>query len=384
MIWWQFSVVTNEELKKIKDSIAMTHPGISVKAWQIAQEVEKLTQTKLDESTIRGRFIEMGEPLSGVGGVFVSKTATPFEMPVEKTKRSTLEPPKPFEIPDDLKPYIPTADEFTDYVSRDIDKRLAIHYNIGPLTDRYKYPLTQGKQGTGKTYSHKQYAWKTGLPFFLYSCYEDFKLAKLYGDKTIKNGSIMFQESLFVKASQSPSVLLFDEINAISNANSFDFHALLQNRELFVKDANEGKGKVYKLHKECRIGFAQNPKSAKYIGGHIKPSNFLGRCTYLTYPEFKPKEIKEAIHKRFPQLVNTDLDNFTKYYFAVIEAIERSQIPVDVSIRQINNVIDLWLHGLELKDALEDGLSSILEAISQPKAKEAFFRIAQAIWKELM
>jgi hypothetical protein len=29
-------------------------------------------------------------------------------------------------------------------------------------------------------------------------------------------------------------------------------------------------------------------------------------------------------------------------------------------------------------------MTSILEAISQPKAKESFFRLAQAVWKELM
>jgi midasin (ATPase involved in ribosome maturation) len=244
--------------------------------------------------------------------------------------------------------------------------------------------VCQGKQGTGKTYSAAYYAWNNKLPFFLFSMFEDFKLPKLFGDKTIINGSIKFQESTFVKATQGPCVILFDEINALSNANTFDFHALLQNRELFIKDANDGAGRVYHLHEDCKICFAQNPKSAKYIGGNIKASNFLGRCTYLTYPEFSKKEIRLALRKKFPELNKDDMDKFVKFYFACTETIEKASVPVDISIRQLNNVVDLWLHGLPIQYAIEDGLTSVMEAVSQPKAKDTFFRLAQAVWKELL
>ena len=79
-----------------------------------------------------------------------------------------------------------------------------------------------------------------------------------------------------------------------------------------------------------------------------------------------------------------DVTKFGQFYFAIIETIERTSLPVDISIRQINNVIDLWCAGMSLRDSLSDGMSSILEAVSQPKAKESFFRIAQAVWKSLM
>jgi len=376
------SKVTDAQLKEIRDHVT-TQSGIA-KAWMIKAEIKIRHSITLDESTIRGRFIEMGEPLSGK--VTTKAPNKPTEPIPNATKRENIDhvaSPKQFPA-GELAGRIPTADEFVGYINRGVDTRLAVHYNIGPMTGRYKYPISQGKQGTGKTFGHKYYAHKNQLPFFLFSCYDDFRLPKIFGDKTIQNGSIVFQESEFVKAIQAPCVVLFDEINAVSNANTFDFHALLQNRELWVKDANNSQGKLYKLHHECRIGFAQNPKSAKYIGGNIKPSNFLGRCTYITYPEFTKKEIKDALKAKFPALEKDDLENFTKYYFTINETISRSNIPVDVSIRQITNVIDLWIHGLDLKHALEDGLSSILEAISQPTAKDSFLRIAQAIWKELM
>jgi MoxR-like ATPase len=253
-----------------------------------------------------------------------------------------------------------------------------MHYAIG------KHPLSQGKQGTGKTLSHSYYAFKQGLPFFLFSCYEDFKLAKLFGDKTIIGGTIKFQESLFVKAIQSPSVVLFDEINAVSQANTYDFHALLQNRQLFIKDANDGAGKLYILHPDCKIGFAQNPKSAKYIGGQVRASNFLGRCTYISYPEFTNAQLEKALSQRFPELPKDEVKLFVKFYNACAKAIESTSLPFDISIRQLANVIDLYIHGMDLEDAINDGLTSIAAAASQPKSQEALNVIAQATWASLM
>lgn len=378
-----FSVVSNDALRLIRKDLSLKHD--KVRAWHIKEAVKEKFKVDLDESTIRGRFVEMGEPLSSRVKGLKSATKEETQPTTKRADMMQLVAYTNLEVKDDLlKSYIPRAEDFVGYVSRDVDNKLAVHLNIGPKTGRYKYPLSQGKQGTGKTQSFKRYAWKGQLPFFLFSCYEDFKLRKLFGDKSIKNGSIIFQESLFVLAIQNPSVVVFDEINAVSNSQTFDWHALLQERELFVKDADDGKGKIYHLHPECRIGFAQNPKSAKYIGGNIKPSNFLGRCTHLTYPEFTKKQLTEAITKVFPSLERVDLDKFIQYYYAITEVIEKASIPVDISIRQLINIIDLWIHGLPLMDALSDGMISILDSISQPKAKDSFVKIAQTIWKELM
>lgn len=379
------SQISNETLKQIKDRVNATG---TARAWQIKEELAKLNPPiLLDESTIRGRFIEMGIPLSGLGSR-VDQPGTTMPKPSPQIKPTPVSKAievvrKAFVVPDSLKQYIPDAGEFVGYIERSIDKRLAIHYNAS-RPGSWKYPITQGKQGTGKTFSHMYYAYKHQLPFFLFCAYEDFRLNKLFGEKTIINGSVVFKEGLLTQAIQHPSVILIDEVNYISNENSVEFHALLQNRELFVKDADNGNGKIYRLHDECRIGFAQNPKSAKYIGGNIKPSNFLGRCTYLTYPEFSKADIKKAIASRFSNLTNDDVNRFTEFYFACCETIEQAQIPVDISIRQLNNVIDLYNHGLPLKEAIEDGLTSIMEAASQPKNKEAFFRLAQAVWKEMI
>jgi hypothetical protein len=371
----RISQVKDEDLRRVKEELEAKHG--KVRAWQIKERLKTELNIDLDESTIRGKFIEMGCPLSGAIGTPIRQVKTPQV----KTQPIVLPTVTNTEYPNELQSFIPQPVEFQGYVTRDVDKRLAIQYNTS-RPGHWKYPLSQGKQGTGKTYSHRYYAYLNKMPFLLYSMYEDFRLPKLFGDKTIQNGSIVFRESLFVTAIQYPCVILFDEINALSNANTFDFHALLQNRELFVKDADDGNGKVFKLHDGCKIGFAQNPRSAKYIGGNIKASNFLGRCTYLTYPEFTKKEVSKALNEKY-SLSAKEIEQFITFYFACIDAIDKANIPVDISIRQLNNVIDLWKNGgLELRFAVEDGMTSILEAISQPKAKDGFYRLMQAVWEE--
>lgn len=375
------SPITNDILRQIRDDLIKMKPNQRVRSWQIKDAVKQAYHYDMDESTIRGRFIMMKESLSGASGrpPITPPPNQPQEEPKPEPTLVHKEPEIPtFNVPDEMKMYIPPARDFEGYIERGIDKRLALHYDAG------KFPLTQGKQGTGKTFSHAFYAFKRQIPYLLISCFEDFKLPKLFGEKTIENGSVVFKENLFVKFIQMACCILFDEVNAISNQNTFDFHALTQNRELFVKDADNGNGKLYKLHPHCRIGFAQNPKSAKYIGGNIKPSNFLGRLTYLTYPEFSKIDIRRAIAKRFPQLSNEDIKAFTVFYFACIDTIEKGNIPVDISIRQIFNVIDLYTKGLPLKESIEDGLTSIMEAVSQPQNKDAFWRLAQANWTELL
>lgn len=347
------SLVGNEQLKKIRMDLVVAG-NASPSSLDIQQALER-QGIKIDDSTIRGRFISMGQPIG--------------KPPVPAVSTG---------VQDDLKRYIPSADQFKGYIHRPVDDRLAAHYDAG------KHPITQGKQGTGKTAGHMYYAYRAGLPFFLFSCHADLKLHKLFGDKTIENGSIRFREGEFVRAIQSPSVILFDEINAVDPANTFDFHALLQNRELFVKDADNGNGKWYRLHPECRVGFSQNPKSSKYIGGNIKPSNFLGRCTFITYPEFEKGQLEKAVIKRTPNLTKENAKKYVLFYNAVCKAIDKAELPIDISIRQLFNLIDLHGKGLSLKDAIEDSITCMLDAVSQPSAKEAIFRLAQGTWSELM
>ena len=318
------SVVTNEQLKEIRDRLGKEVGG-TPQAWRIADEIKKLTGVTIHDSTIRGRFIEMGEPLLGTTSKPVNNDKVPTQ---RKHINESSEIKETVVVSDELSDFVPQASEFEDYVTRDVDKRLAVHYNLG------LYPITQGAQGTGKTMSHRYCAHVHKLPQLIISCFEDMTLAKFFGNSTIKNGSIEYKEGIFVRLTQAPSFLTFDEINAVGNSKTFDFHALLENRQLFIKDANNGDGKMFKLHPDCKIGFAQNPKSAKYSGGNIKGSAFLGRCSFLDYPQFTKAQINKAITMKFPDVVEEDRSKFTDYFFVILKAIEDANLPLDISIRQ--------------------------------------------------
>ena len=373
------SAVSNEQLREIRDRLKEELGGMTPQAWRIADEIKSVFGVTIHDSTIRGRFIEMGELLLG-GGVG-PKPATNTETAVNTVRAHINESADintEHEVSDELKEFMHKDEEFDNYVIRDVDKRLAVHYNLG------LYPITQGPQGTGKTMSHSYCAYAHKLPHLIISCFEDMTLAKFFGNSTIKNGSIEYKEGIFVRLTQAPSFLTFDEINAVGNAKTFDFHALLENRQLFIKDANNGDGKMFKLHPHCKIGFAQNPKSAKYSGGNIKGSAFLGRCSFIDYPQFTEKEIIKAIGLKFPQMIEEDRTKFAKFFFVILKAIEDAALPLDISIRQLNTVIKLWLAGIPIQQAIEDGMASMVVAVSQPKAKESFMRLAGGIWTEVM
>lgn len=388
-------MITDDQLRDIRDELLDN--GLAPRSWLISKKVSEKFQETMDQSTIRGRFLAMGEPLSNymstkqVSAATTSEPIKTEEKPVvEKSvvvvvdKREEPAPEKKKTIIQEVADSgdsafkIPDGSKFEGYIERNVDAELSRHYELG------KHPLTQGKQGTGKTTAHEYYAFKKHLPFFLFSCHEDFRLHKLFGDKTIIDGSVKYQEGAFVKACQVPSVCVFDEINAVSNANSFDFHALLQNRELFVKDANDGRGKTYRLHPECRIGFAQNPRSNKYIGGTIKPSNFLGRCTFITFPEFTKAEMKKLMNKRYPNFTADLRDRVITTYMDLLDMIEKAQIPIDLSIRQLINLCDFIQAGMGIKTSWEQSIIFFLDAASQPNLKQSFVQCIGTNFPEVL
>ena len=369
--------VQDVQLVESLETLRLANPQAIIRAWQIKDALAK-NGLYADESTIRGRFIAMGKPLGGIPAqIAIPKPLQEVVQQAAEIIAAHEEATISVEIPDELKSYIPTKRDVAGYLERDVDVRLALHY----ASD--KHPITQGPQGTGKTFSHLFYAYQKQLPFMLISCYPDMVMHKFFGDKTLKDGSIVFREGTLVKMIQVPSVILWDEINAVENAKSYDFHALLQNRELYVKDGNDGQGKVYKLHKDCKMGFAQNPRSAKYIGGTTKPSSFLGRCSYITFPDFSKDEIVVILKKKYPALKQDKMLEFADFFFEASQYLKTNGIAVDISIRQLQTSIEFYLAGMSLKDALDDGMISVLDAISNPGARDGMLNVARTIFSYL-
>jgi hypothetical protein len=167
-------MIDDKGLQEIAQELA--DQGIAVRSHHIREVLKDKLDLDMEDSTIRGRFIQMGRPLSG----FVKKIPVIAEKPIVVNVKEEI-------IPSvgngDLNGFVPNGAEIKNYIERPIDERLAAHYRLN------KYPLTQGKQGTGKTMSHMYYAYKQQLPFVLISCYQDLSLKNYFGSKSIRNGS---------------------------------------------------------------------------------------------------------------------------------------------------------------------------------------------------
>ena len=93
------SQITNAELKQIRDEI-----GGKVRAWQV-RDVLQQKGIMLDESTIRGRFIEMGEPLGSMAGMGPRRKPeemTPVKEVPKAPPREILKPNKQFDVPPEM------------------------------------------------------------------------------------------------------------------------------------------------------------------------------------------------------------------------------------------------------------------------------------------
>jgi hypothetical protein len=88
--------------------------------------------------------------------------------------------------------------------------------------------------------------------------------------------------------------------------------------------------------------------------------------------------------KRHPTMDKEEAKKYQQFFSAVSDAIHKAELPIDISIRQLFNLIDLRMMGLSLKESIEDSITSMLDAVSQPAAKDAIFKLAQLVWKELV
>lgn len=127
--------VTDDQLLKAKEAWELGNKG-QANSRNIQDKLKEMYNEELDVSTIRGRFLKMGQPLgSGVSnaGVTASRPKGVADILKNKNKPKTIpkqdkviEPcsNEQSQIPEELKGYIPKEDEFINYVERPVDKRL--------------------------------------------------------------------------------------------------------------------------------------------------------------------------------------------------------------------------------------------------------------------
>jgi len=230
--------------------------------------------------------------------------------------------------------YIPKESEFEDYIHREIDDKL------DTILEANKMALLIGETGTGKTYACRYYAYKHNLPCLIISLDDNSKFNHLLGFREIRDNQTTFEPGLMVDFLQNPSLILFDEINALPAKAAFRFHEMAENRSLFIPELR----KTVKIHPECRIAFACNQKNMRYIGTNNFNAAFLDRLIIIKFPHFTDKELLTKFKIE---------DDVLRFYIEAIKMINRNEMRTMYSIRTIKQYQLLRNIGFSKKEAFE-------------------------------
>jgi nitric oxide reductase NorQ protein len=201
-----------------------------------------------------------------------------------------------------------------------------------------------GDSGTGKTTMVEQYAALNQLPFLRISCDETSSLKTLLGTKEIINGTTYFRAGVLLELIQIASVILFDEFNALHSSKLFFLHELLDNRRIFVQDADGGK--VIKIHPKCQIFLACNPANKNY-GGTNKMNAALGnRTTVIDVPTIKIEEMEKLFE------CGKHTSSMKQFYSEAQRAIYDRNLRVAFSLRNIQRATEAIKTGMKPLQAL--------------------------------
>jgi len=231
-----------------------------------------------------------------------------------------------------------TPDILPSYIRREVDNVVETFAKLG------RNICLIGDSGTGKTTLVEQYAAQNKLPFLRISCDETSSLKSLLGTKEIINGTTYFRGGVLLEMIQMPSVILWDEFNALHSSKLFFLHELLDNRRLFVQDADGGK--VIKIHPKCQIFLACNPANKNY-GGTNKMNAALGnRTTVIDVPNIQIKDM-EALFE-----CGKHTDSMKQFYSEAQRAIYDRNLRVAFSLRNIQRATEAIKTGMKPLHAL--------------------------------
>lgn len=234
--------------------------------------------------------------------------------------------------------------------------------------------LLIGEAGTGKTSLARYYAFENKSPFLEISCDSLLGFRELLGQVNITDGTSHFIEGIFTKMIQQPSTILLDEITALDPGKNFMLHQLLQSREFFVKEANRGEGKVYKLHPGVKLILACNPPTGKYPGTNRMNVALVDRPQVIWIEELSMSEVKEIIP------AHAHKEKLLLYYNDSRKVIQAHNIRTTFSLRGIKKILASLNAGMTLNTALHDGFLNGARATGGEEGYRVLLGVAKTIF----
>jgi MoxR-like ATPase len=232
-----------------------------------------------------------------------------------------------------------------------------------------------GPPGCGKSITPKALAHATQRPYLPISCDGKLNPRVLFGQINIKNGTSYFVEGEFTLLTQVPSIIVLEERNGLDGSVEMTFNRILNNRQFFIPEADQGKGKVYQLHKDCFIVQDCNPPGAKFTGANRQNVATVDRVSVINVQQLTHAEIVEILDG------GPHDDKLADLYLQTNDAITVNGFRAAVTIRGLKRASALLAKGYSEKDAIELGLLNAIELTGGMDAKQVVEAIAKTKFK---
>jgi len=258
----------------------------------------------------------------------------------------------------------PSADDT--YIKRD-----GVDTMLERLTTRGHSVILIGDAGTGKTKSAEQLSARYKIPFLPIACDDGVILKEYTGKREIVNGSTCYRLGLLTQLLQVPSVILFDEWNALPPSKAFFLHELIENRRFFIKDADAGR--VVSVHKNCIILLACNPNGAKYSGTNKSNCALVDRCAVIDVPALSVNDVASAFDTG-----NADSTRALKTFYNDSQRIIRDQkLRVVLSLRGVKRIASALRDGDDVAQALAVNFYNCALLTASTRERDALAEVAR-------
>lgn len=232
-----------------------------------------------------------------------------------------------------------------------------------------------GDTGTGKTSLPKYLAHDIKLPFFLVQVDAQLNFNDLLFKVRFENATATYDEGLLVRFLQQPCIIVIDELPSATAEIFFKLHELLQERTIFVKEL----GRVIKQHENCYIFATGNFKNNLYIGNNKMNEALISRFITKTMEDFTNSELEKIISFDDKKLKKQLL----QFYRDTRVLIKNQNKKFLMTIRNLQNIVQLLKHGFNITDALQWGFLDSILVNNNSEERKAVINLAITMFPEV-